>query len=70
MSAPGEAGMPGRGGLVPPRSDRDYMAWRWARLAAALENRIDPWRPDVDSTVQVAAQLALSEKGHFRYNRD
>jgi hypothetical protein len=70
MPAAGEAFGPGRGGLAPPRSDREHAAWRWTRLSAALENRIDPWRPDVDATVQVAAQLAISEQGHIRYNRD
>jgi len=43
----------------------------WAVLSAALshENRLQTWRPDVDSTVQLAAEIALSERSDFRYNR-
>jgi hypothetical protein len=43
----------------------------WALLSTALspENRVQAGRPDVDASVQLAAQIALSNRGKFRYNR-
>jgi hypothetical protein len=44
----------------------------WALLSTALshENRIQSGRPDVDAAVQLAAEIALSKRRKFRYNRD
>jgi hypothetical protein len=42
-----------------------------ALLSTALsqEHRVQPGRPDVDTAVQLAAEIALSEPRKFRYNR-
>jgi hypothetical protein len=37
--------------------------------ALAHQNRIQAGRPDVDSAVQLAAEIALSAGRKFRYNR-
>jgi hypothetical protein len=33
------------------------------------ENRVHAGRPDVDAAVQLAAEIALSNRRKFRYNR-
>jgi hypothetical protein len=38
-------------------------------MALSPENRVQAGRPDVDAAVQLAAQIALSNRGNFRYNR-
>jgi hypothetical protein len=39
-------------------------------MALSNENRVQVGRPDVDAGVQLAAEIALSERRKFRYNRD
>ena len=43
----------------------------WALLSMTLspEKRLQVGRPDVDATVQLAAEIALSKPRKFRYNR-
>ncbi len=61
----------GRNSRAVPPNRRAPDVPRWAVLSAALSpgRRVDPGRPDVDSTVQLAAEIALSERPKFRYNR-
>ena len=52
------------------RAPLDGRVSAWALLSTALsnQNRVSADRPDVDSAVQLATQLALSERRNFRYN--
>lgn len=48
--------------------DRGVSAWALLSTALANQNRVLADRPEVDSAVQLATQLALSERRNFRYN--
>jgi hypothetical protein len=56
---------------VPRRRHPDAVP-AWALLSAALshDNRLQTWRPDVDTAVQLAAEIALSDARKFQYNHD
>lgn len=55
-----------------PQTTRKRPVDPWVRLSEALShgNRLQPWRPEVDAAVQLAAEIALSERRKFRYNRN
>jgi hypothetical protein len=48
---------------------RKIPAWRLLSMALSPENRVQAGRPDVDAAVQLAAEIALSNRRNFRYNR-
>ena len=55
-----------------PQIPREPHIAPWVRLCAALSNgnRLQTWRPRVDAAVDLAAEIALSERRKFRYNRN
>jgi hypothetical protein len=48
---------------------RNIPAWALLSTAFAPENRVQTGRPDVDAAAQLAAEIALSNRRNFRYNR-
>jgi len=63
----------GRARWAEARRDRPPRAKvpAWALLSTALshEHRVLAGRPDVDAAVQLAAEIAFSDRRKFRYNR-
>ena len=47
----------------------DLPSWALLSVALSPEKRLQAGRPDVDAAVQLAAEIALSKPGKFRYNR-
>ena len=50
------------------RRSNEVPAWTLLSAALSQHHHVDAGRPDVNATVQLAAELTLSERRKFRYN--
>jgi len=50
------------------RPARTVPAWAVLSTALSHQHRVQGGRPDVDAVVQLAAEIALSDRTKFRYN--